>query len=43
MGEILGELDGVALAEDLDGGGQFLLLDAFILVTLVVGLETLPW
>ena len=42
LAEVLDELDGVALAEHLDGGGQLLLLDALVLVPLVVGLETLP-
>ena len=40
--QVLDELDGVALAEHLDGGGQLLLLDALVLVALVVGLESLP-
>lgn len=42
LAEVLGELNWVALAEHLDGGGQLLLLDALVLVALVVGLETLP-
>ena len=42
LAEVLGELDGVPLAEDLDGGGELLLFDPFVLVALVVGLESLP-
>lgn len=42
LAEVLGELDGVSLAEDLDRSGQLLLLDSFVLVPLVVGLESLP-
>ena len=40
--EVLDKLNGVTLAEDLDRGGQLLLLDALVLVALVVGLESLP-
>ena len=42
MTEILHKLNWVALAEHLNRGGQFLLLDPFILVPFVVGLEALP-
>ena len=42
MAKVLDELDGVTLAEHLDGGGQLFLLDALVLVALVVGLEPLP-
>ena len=42
MAEILHKLNRVALAEHLNRGGQFLLLDPFILVPFVVGLEALP-
>lgn len=42
LAEVLGELNGVSLAEDLDGGGELLLFDSFVLVALVVGLESLP-
>jgi len=42
LAQILGELDWIAFAEHFDRGGQFLFLDAFILVTLVVSLESLP-
>ena len=40
--QILDELNRVALAEDLDRGGQLLFFDPFILVSLIVGLESLP-
>ena len=40
--QILRELDWVSLAEDFDRSSQLLLLDAFVLVLLVVGLESLP-
>ena len=42
LAQVLHELNGVALAEHLDGGGQLLLLDSLVLVPLVVGLEALP-
>jgi len=40
--EIFGELHRVALAQNLNGGGQLLLFDSFIFVPLVVSLEPLP-
>lgn len=40
--QILGELNGVSFAQDFNRGGQFLLFDSFVLVPLVVGLQTLP-
>jgi hypothetical protein len=42
LAEVLGELDRVSLAEDLNGGGELLLFDSFVFVALVVGLESLP-
>ena len=42
LGEIVRELAGIAFAENLYGSGQFLLLDAVVLVPLVVCLESLP-
>jgi hypothetical protein len=42
LAEVLGELDGVPLAEDLDGGGELLLFDHLVLFALVAGLESLP-
>ena len=42
LAEVLGELHGVSLAEDFNGGRELLLLDSFVLVALVVGLESLP-
>ena len=42
LAEVLGELNGVALAEDLNRSRQLLLLDPLILVPLVVGLKSLP-
>lgn len=43
LAEILGELNGVILAKNFDGGGKLLLLDPLILVLLVIGLKPLPW
>ena len=42
VAEVVGELDGKALAEVLDVGGGFLLADALVLLPLGLGLEALP-
>ena len=42
VAEIVAELDGEAFAELLDAGGHLLLADAFVLLSLGLGLEALP-
>ena len=41
--EVGGEVNGKALAEDLDGRGHLLLTDLLILLLLGSSLEALPW
>ena len=42
VGQVLGELIGVVLAQNFDRGGQLLLFDLLVLLLLVRGLQTLP-
>ena len=41
--EIFGEFNRVTFAENFNWCGQFFLFNTFILVTFVIGFESLPW